>query len=100
MPTGAVKFSRAHQGRLGFVNRIPRRRRLEFFVYVIDVLDAFGFEPLAECRRALLPVDRDAFLPGRASAEYSVELHARLTRQFQRLAEFCVADARRKIDER
>src|SRR5271163_3432023 len=59
-----------------FVDRMPRGRGLQLVVDVVDVLDAFGFQPLTERIRALLGVDRNTFFPGSASAENAIELHS------------------------
>src|SRR5579859_1853939 len=58
------------------VNGVPAGRSFQLAVDVVDVLHAFGFQPLAERRSALLGVHRDTFFPGRAAAEHAVKLHA------------------------
>src|ERR1039458_3154869 len=83
-----------------FVNRMPRSCGLQFSVDVVDVLHALGLQPLAERIGALLGIDGDSIFPGRPPAEDAVELHARFSSQFERLAEFRVADSCRKINER
>src|ERR1700694_4938885 len=84
---------------LNLVNRVPRGRGLQFVVDVVNVLHALGFQPLAERDGALLGVDRNTVFPGGASAEDAVELYARLSCQFERLAEFRVADPGREINK-
>ena len=59
---------RLDQGR-GVDLVVPGVRCLEGFVDVLDVLDAFGVEPVLEGLRALLRIDGDAVLPGGATAE-------------------------------
>src|SRR5271166_6384092 len=91
-PTQANLNLRARQHRLDSVDRMPRSRRLQLAIDVIDVLHPFGLKPRAERRRPVLGVNRDAVLPSRASAQHAVELHSGFARQFQRLAEFRIAD--------
>src|SRR5713101_9515454 len=69
---------RLHMGqrRFSLIDRMPRGRRFQFVVDVVDVLHALGFQPLAERRGTLLGVDRDTIFPSSASAEDAVELHA------------------------
>src|SRR5271157_1000744 len=76
------------------IDRIPRRRRLQLVVDIVNVLHALGFEPLAEGGCAVLGVDGDAVFPRGAAAQDAVELHARFSGKFKSLAEFGVADAR------
>src|SRR5208337_150960 len=73
---------------------------LESLVYIFDILDALGVEPILEGLRALLCVDRDAVLPGCAPAEDTVEGGAAFGSEFQGLNEDRVADARRQVDKR
>src|SRR5579859_1542805 len=82
------------------VNGVPAGRSFQLAVDVVDVLHAFGFQPLAERCGTLLGIDGDAVLPGRAAAEHTVELHARFAGEFQSLAELGVADPGREINER
>ena len=79
---------------------MPTGGGLQVVVDVVDVLHAFGLEPLAEGGCALLGVDRNAVLPGGAAAQDAVELHSGFSGQFERLAELRVADAGRQINER
>src|ERR1700722_5964964 len=79
---------------------MPRGCSFEFTVDVVDVLYAFGFQPLAERRRALLGVNRNTLFPGGAPAEDTVELHSRFAREFKRFAELRVAYSGRQINER
>ena len=51
---------------------VPGVGGLEGFVDVLDVLDAFGEEPVLEGLCALLRVDGDAVFPGRAASEDAV----------------------------
>src|SRR5208282_670498 len=90
-----------HVGHRGFhfVDRMPRSRGLQFVIDVTDILHALGFKPLTERTRALFRVDGDAICPGCASAEDAVELHAGFPGELERLAEFCVADPSRQINE-
>src|SRR5579863_8231175 len=82
------------------VDRVPTGGGFQFVVDVVDVLDAFGFEPRAEGGCAMLGVNWDAIFPGGAAAEDAVELHAGLSGEFEGLAELCVADAGRQVNER
>src|ERR1700678_326718 len=93
MPWPQDFSSPLNQRRLYLINRMPRGCGLQLFVDVMDVLYALGFQPLAESLCPLFGVDGNAVLPGRASAEHAVELHARFSGEFEGLAEFCVADA-------
>src|SRR5271166_5130265 len=72
---------------------------LESLVYIFDILDALGVEPILEGLRALLGVDRDAVFPGCAPAENTVEGGAAFCGELQSLNEDRVADSRREIDE-
>src|SRR5271166_527779 len=69
------------------VDRVPTGGSFQLVVDVVDVLDAFGFEPLAEGGCALFGVDRDAVLPGGAAAQDAVELYAGFSGEFEGLAE-------------
>src|SRR5579862_5891283 len=82
------------------VDRVPARCRFQLVVDVVDVLYAFGFEPFAEGGCALLGIDRDAVFPRGAAAKHAVELHSGFSGEFERLAEFGIADAGRQVDER
>src|SRR6266705_4612933 len=82
------------------VNREPGGGGLQLVVYIVDVLHAFSFKPIAESGCSLLGVNRDAFFPGGASAEDTVELYAGFAGQFERLAELSVAHTGREIDKR
>jgi hypothetical protein len=75
------------------VDVIPGGCAFEGVVYVVDVLDAFGAEPIAEGFDAFFGVDGDAVFPGGAAAEDSVELDARLGGEFEGLVELGVADS-------
>src|SRR6185437_10457757 len=66
---------------------IPGVGGLERAVYVVDVLNARGVQPLLEGLGALLGIDGDAVLPGGAAAENSVEAGSAFRRQLQRLNE-------------
>jgi Protein of unknown function (DUF1003) len=55
---------------------VPTVRSLQRLVYVVDVFDALGVEPLFECFGSLGGVDLDAVFPGGAAAEDSVEAGA------------------------
>src|SRR5271156_5883293 len=86
--------------RLGHADFVePGMSGLESLVYVFDVLDPLGVEPILEGLRALLGVDRDAVLPGCAPAENAVEGGATFASELQGLDEDRVADTRREIDE-
>src|ERR1035438_10239498 len=82
------------------VNAIPGSRGLERIVYVADVLYAFVLKPGAESGGALLGEDGDAILPGGASTEHTVKLHARFGGELQVFDELRVAYASRQVDER
>src|SRR5579864_8783959 len=78
---------------------MPTGRGFQLVVDVVDVLHAFGFQPLAEGGSTLLGVDGNAVFPGGAAAEDAIELHTRFSGKFQRLAELRVADASREVNE-
>src|ERR1700722_8264595 len=66
----------ASHGWFNLVDRVPRRRRLQAFIDVIDIFHSFGLQPFAEGFCALLCVNWDSVFPRRAAAENSVELDA------------------------
>src|ERR1700733_13309932 len=78
----------------------PRLRRHKFRVHVVNILDAFVLQPVFQRFRALLRVNRNAFLPSRAPAEPPREIHAGFRGKLKRFGENVVIHARRKINER
>src|SRR5437879_3126362 len=62
--------------RLETIQFVLRSRCLQPLVNVVDVLHALILQPLAESVSPLLGIDRNSILPGGATAEHAVELHA------------------------
>src|SRR5215475_813554 len=94
LPAGLlVQRPRLCESRLQFcsVDLVPGSRGLQSVIDVLDVLYAFGLHPFHECLLPLLCKYRNAGRPSCASAKHSVEFHARLSSQLQRLGEFFVA---------
>src|SRR5512133_3572490 len=71
-----------------FVERVPGSRLLEPLIDALDVLDAFGLEPLAEGFLALLGEDRYAVCPRGPAAEHAVELDAGLGSEVEIFSKF------------
>src|SRR5581483_2654970 len=88
-------------GHGGFgVDGVPRGGGLQAIIDVVNVLDAFSLQPLAESLGALLCINRNAFLPGSSAAQHAVELNTGFGGEFERFGKFSIADARRQINER
>src|SRR5450755_1542707 len=79
---------------------MPGSCGLQFVIHIVDILHAFGLQPLAEGGCALFGVNGNAFFPGGPAAQHAVELHAGFGGEFERFRELGIAYAGGKINER
>src|SRR3954465_8161231 len=91
---------RAGHSRLNIVDRKPGSSGFQLLIYILYVLHAFSFQPLAESPGALFCINRNAIFPGGASAEDAIELDPTFASKFESFAEFSIADSGGEINKR
>src|ERR1019366_5511470 len=82
------------------VDGIPRFRRRQPAVYVLDVFDALVAEPVFEGLSPMLAIYGDRIFPRRASAQDAGKIDARFRGKVEGLGKCIVTHAGGEIDER